>query len=221
MWRPSEVPDSLNYPAAMFYSILDTKRQDVLPLFAHFKDTFYLAGGTALALQIGHRDSIDFDFFTEQTFDTGELFARLEKIFEGHTLLKTQDERNTLSVLVDDSIKVSFMTYPYTLLSPLVEEPNLRLASLLDIGCMKLSAIVGRATLKDYVDIYYILQQIPLPQLLDSSTKKFPSVDVGLTLKSLVYFADIEREPISFTPGHEVTLATIEQTLRDAIKKAY
>ena len=203
----------------MFYSILDTKRQAILPLFARFKERFYLAGGTALALQLGHRDSIDFDFFTEHPFDTAALFAQLTDIFNGHTLLKTQDETNTLSVLVDESIKISFMTYPYTLLSPTVDEPYLCIASVVDIGCMKLSAIVGRATLKDYVDIYYILKMMPLAELLDRSAKKFPSVDVGLTLKSLVYFDDIDTEPISFTTSHEVTLAAIQQSLQEAIKK--
>lgn len=70
---------------AMFYNILDQKRLALLPLFKSFKEGFYLAGGTALALQIGHRDSVDFDFFSEEDIDTKELFERLRKIFAGHT----------------------------------------------------------------------------------------------------------------------------------------
>lgn len=63
----------------MFYNILDKKRKDILPLFKSFKKDFYLAGGTALALQVGHRDSIDFDFFTQKTINTITLFKKLKK----------------------------------------------------------------------------------------------------------------------------------------------
>jgi len=64
----------------MFYNILDEKRKDILPLFRKLKNKFYLAGGTALALQLGHRDSIDFDFFSEDEFDTRELFEKLKML---------------------------------------------------------------------------------------------------------------------------------------------
>ncbi len=70
----------------------------------------------------------------------------------------------------------------------LVEEPNLKLASVLDIGCMKLSAITSRGISKDYIDLYYILQDIDLSYLLDKSAEKFPDLDRNLILKSLVYF---------------------------------
>lgn len=65
------------------YHILDGERRNILPLLGELKGQFYLAGGTGLALQIGHRDSIDFDFFTETDFDTALLLQKLEKVFAG------------------------------------------------------------------------------------------------------------------------------------------
>ena len=103
-----------------------------------------------MALQIGHRDSADFDFFSQEDIHTKELFERLREIFEGHTLLKIDEEQRTLTVLIDGSIKVSFFTYTYKLIKQTTSDENITFASIEDIGCMKLSAITGRASNKDY-----------------------------------------------------------------------
>ena len=93
----------------MYWDILDEKRKEILPFFSGLKKYgFYLAGGTALALMIGHRDSIDFDFFTEKDFDTEKLFDDLVYIFSIYEIERTRVEKNTLSVLVDGCIKISF-----------------------------------------------------------------------------------------------------------------
>ena len=97
--------------ANMFYDILDKKRLAVLPLLAAYKKDFYLAGGTALALQLGHRDSVDFDFFSTNEFDTSALFQETRNVFKGHSLTKIQEEKNTLTVLIDEDIKLSFFTF--------------------------------------------------------------------------------------------------------------
>ena len=136
----------------MNYAILDEKRKAIVPLLVRLKNDFYLAGGTGLALQLGHRRSVDFDFFTRHDIDTAKLFVNLKEIFEGgHVLTKIQEERNTLSVLVDGEIKLSFFTYPYPLVEKLFKNGRLAVASIPDIGCMKLNAIISRATTKDYV----------------------------------------------------------------------
>jgi hypothetical protein len=80
----------------MFYNILDKKRLAILPLLKNFKADFYLAGGTGLALQLGHRDSIDFDFFLPKNIDTPKLFFTIRYIFKNHKILKVQEEKNTL-----------------------------------------------------------------------------------------------------------------------------
>ena len=203
----------------MFYDILDKKRLDLLPLFKNFKKDFYLGGGTALALQMGHRDSIDFDFFKEGEIDTQKLFRDLEEFFAGHHLLKIQEERDTLSLIVDDSVKLSFFGYEYKLIKELIEEENLKLASIEDIGCMKLSAITGRASNKDYIDLYYILQSIDLKDLLEKASQKFPNLDKNLILKSLVYFDDINLEPIMFRNNNHIDLSEVKKFLEDKIKE--
>jgi hypothetical protein len=203
----------------MFYNILDKKRIALLPFFRNLEEKFYLGGGTALALQIGHRDSLDFDFFKNGDIDTKKLFDDIKEVFEGHKLLKIQEERNTLDLIIDDTVKVSFFGYKYELIDDVINEENLTLASIRDIGCMKLSAITGRASNKDYIDIYYILKAIPLAELLEKASEKFPDLDRNLILKSLVYFEDIEVEPIMFKNNNNLNLEEVKIFLEREVKK--
>ena len=202
----------------LHWDILDEKRKAVLPLLKQASaQGFYLAGGTGLALQLGHRDSIDFDFFIEGGFDTETLLSLLELIFSEHSLVVTQREINTISCLVDGSIQLSFLGYAYPLLKPLVTTEFFPIASVEDIGCMKFSAIMSRSVEKDYVDLYFILRQIPLAELLSLSTQKHPTLDSTLVLKSLVYFDDVLREPILFKEGHDVSFEAVQAFLQGAV----
>ncbi len=207
-----------NHPDKIYWDILDPKRQEILPFLDSFKDDFYLAGGTALALHLGHRDSIDFDFFSPTSFVTTELFRKIEETFIDTRLIKTQDEENTLTIIINEVIKISFFSYPYPVISPLVETDHFQMASLEDIGAMKLSAVTSRSLLKDYVDIYFILQRIDLLTLIQLTHQKLPTIDPNLILKSLVYFEDIEFEPIIFKHGHSVDLPTIQKFLVEKVK---
>jgi len=203
----------------MFYNILDKKRFDILPLFEELKKDFYLAGGTALALQIGHRDSVDFDFFSEQDINTKGLFERLRDILKGHILLNIQEEFNTLTVMVDAVIKVSFFTHKYKLIKETIYDGNLSLASIEDIGCMKLSAITSRASNKDYIDLYFILKHLSLSSLLDNAYVKYPTLERNLILKSLVYFEDITLEKILFKNNNNINFEEVKDKLRSEVKK--
>ena len=206
----------------MFWNILDDRRLSALPALDFCRNEgFYLAGGTALALQIGHRDSVDFDFFKHGAFDTLDLFERLLGSFSGWPLAKVQDERNTLSVIAAESIKLSFMRYPYPLLRPLITTEHLDLADVADIGCMKLSAITGRGTMKDYVDLYFILHRISLNELLALCAVKLPQLDRALILKALVYYDDLDMEPIMYTQDHPVTFEDVKKLLRAEARKGY
>lgn len=201
-----------------YWDILDQKRKDILPLFKNFKDNFYLAGGTALALQLGHRDSIDFDFFCEKSFATEDLAQKVEKFFQHYQVTKIQEEKDTLTFLIDETIKISFFAYPYKIINPLLDEDNFKMASLEDIGAMKLSAITGRSVLKDYVDLYFILHKIGLDKLLEIMREKFPTMDTNLIIKSLVYFDDIQEEPILFKHGDKVSLESIKKYLSEMVR---
>lgn len=123
---------------------------------------------------------------------------------------KIQEEKNTLTVILDKSIKLSFFTYKYKLLKKTLETENLRLASIIDIACMKLSAIVSRATTKDYVDLYFILKQESLKMIIKALRRKMPELDPNLAFKSLTYFQDINREPIRFRNNCNVSFNQVK-----------
>lgn len=201
----------------MYWEILDKNRTEILPLLAEFKDQFYLAGGTALALQLGHRDSIDFDFFLQNEFSNDILFKKIENVFSNYKIVKTQDEKDTLTVKINENIKLSFFTYRYVLVKPLIKTEYFDLASIEDIACMKLSAIVSRYLLKDYVDIYWILHQIKLSDLLILNQHKLQNLDINLVLKSLVYFDDVVPEKITFKNNKDVDFETVKEFLRKEV----
>jgi len=200
----------------MHYEVLDEKGKALLPSLGNFKKDFYLAGGTALALQIGHRVSVDFDFFTEKDFDTQELYERVQKVFG--EVARTQESQNTLAIIAQDGVRISFMKYRYPLLDACTESEYMRLASMSDIGCMKLSAIVSRAELKDYVDLFFILKNLSLAQLLVKIEEKTPSLDQNLVLKALVSFDDVTMEPINFIKSYEVSFDEIRASIIKSVK---
>ena len=203
----------------MYYEILDKHRKKTLPFLKNLKDEFYLAGGTALALQIGHRDSIYFDFFSNNEIDTVQLFSKLKTIFNKFQILKIQEEKNTLTILINNIIKISFFSYGYKLLKNKIIEPNLCIASMEDIACMKLSAIISRATNKDYIDLYYILKQLDLQAVLKMCEEKFNDIDTNLILKSLIFFDDVSIEPINFKNNMDIKFKEIKSFLIKEVKR--
>lgn len=203
----------------MYYQILNKKRREILPLFKELKSKFYLAGGTGLALLMGHRDSVDFDFFSSNKFLTEEIFNYFNSK-DKYEVVKTQEEKDTLSIQIDKQINVSFFFHPYKLLKEPHNEENLRIASINDIGAMKLNAITGRASIKDYVDLYYILKKIELKKLLEETIEKYPNINTQLVLKSLVYFKDIKEEPILFKKEKKVSQKEVENFLKKEVAEA-
>lgn len=200
--------------------ILSGSRKKIIPSFISWKNDFYLAGGTGLALQIGHRDSIDFDFFTNNSFDPNKLIERLIVIFGNKSFTATQIEKNTLSTLLNSEIKISFMTYDYPLLNSLISTEFLNIASIPDIACMKLSTIMQRSALKDYVDLYEVMKTYSLEQLLSFAKKKYPMIDSTVILKSLSYLEDIADEPLIYKDQKlKPTLTALKQFFQNEVKK--
>ena len=204
----------------MHLEILDDNRKKILPLLSKIDSKFYLAGGTALALQIGHRDSIDFDFFTDFDIDTEKLFDSIVEIFKDHKVVKTYTEKNTLYILVDENIKISFMKYNYPPIKSLIETEYFKMASIEDIACMKLSAVTSRQAMKDYVDLYFILKAFSLSDLLVSSDVKFSGqLDRNLILKSIVYFDDLDQEEIMYKNNNEIGFEEVKKFLTECVVK--
>ena len=153
-----------------------------------------LVGGTSLALQIGHRKSIDLDLFgTLQADDS--TFSEALAIFEKVTWLKKSSNINIFSI---NEVKVDFVNYTYPWLDEAKSEDDLRLAGLKDIAAMKLAAVTGRGTKKDFIDIYFLLKQFSLKEMLQHYKNKYADGSEFLVLKSLTYFedADPEQEPV-------------------------
>jgi hypothetical protein len=155
-----------------------------------------MAGGTALALHLGHRESQDFDFFQEQSFDPQTLLKQLPTPPPVKVL---QAARDTLTVEFR-SVKMSFFGYPHPLIKPSVKSLfTFPLASIPDIAAMKLTAIAGRGARKDFVDVYFICKQcFPLREAFTYLQTKFmqQQYDLYHILRSLTYFEDAESEPM-------------------------
>lgn len=168
-----------------------------LMLLSELQD-FFLVGGTALALHLGHRISKDIDLFTQKDFDTKKLFSKLNKQFEISDLT---EDNNTLNFNIifpeksDNSIKIDLIKYSYPLINPIFEIDKIRLLSVEDIIPMKLSAVTGRGSKKDFYDIFYLLKSYSFNKMFELFKKKFPNTNEFHILKSLTYFEDADIEP--------------------------
>lgn len=148
-----------------------------------------LVGGTALALQYGHRTSVDLDFFGSFGNEEDKLFTVLQPYAE---IRRVKDSPNIKIFFMDD-VKVDFVNYSiYPWIDDAVEEDGLRLASPKDIAAMKINAIEGRGSKKDFIDIYFLLQHYSLDELLKFYSQKYPNYSIYRALMSLTYFADAD-----------------------------
>jgi hypothetical protein len=158
-------------------------------------ESWTLAGGTGLALQLGHRVSVDFDFFRTDPFSPDQLFHCLRKIATVEVL---QEDDHTLTAIVADA-KVSFFKVPDEFLFPTIPYSFFEIADQRDIALMKLAAISGRGSRKDFVDLYTILRgDLSLEECFGWLPDKYGRGRYNSyhILKSLTYFDDAEREPM-------------------------
>jgi hypothetical protein len=180
----------------MFREILTGAQQTLLESLSRIPEiqTFYLAGGTGLALHLGHRRSRDFDFFRSKEFQPQDLLSQLREMGEIEVL---QEAAGTLTVLMR-GVPTSFFHYDYPLLRPLHETPwRIGLADRDDIAAMKLAALAGRGSRKDFVDLYFYCREGGrLEEVFRLFRKKYRGVTVDQyhLLRSLTFFEDAEAE---------------------------
>lgn len=181
---------------------------------AFLKD-FYLSGGTGLALQLGHRESQDLDFFSEKPFESESVVRELSHLGR---LDQTQLEAGTINTYLDE-VKLQFLEYPYPILNEVLAWQGIKISSISDIAATKIITIAQRGSKKDFVDLYFILKKYQLNELLGLVTKKYQRIDYDLThlLKSLVYFEDAEHQPMPRL-FDEVEWTEIKSTVVDAVK---
>lgn len=151
-----------------------------------------LVRGTALALQLGHRKSIDLDFFG--TIDCEAEYLR--ESIAGIASLTILKESPHIHIYIVDGIKVDIVNYKYPWLDDVVLEQGLRLASVSDIAAMKITAIIGRGTKKDFIDIAFLLHHFSLEEILHFYAAKYNDSSVFMAMKSLAYFDDAEADPM-------------------------
>jgi hypothetical protein len=173
---------------------------------------FYLAGGTALGLQLGHRRSVDLNYYSP-TEDIHSLEDILHRSLESVSPLMADSGWGSLVFQVG-GVRIGFFSYGNDLVEPLVEAEGIRIASVTDIALMKMEALLERAERTDFLDLYAICQRQPLRELLDLAPRKYP--DVGdfsaRVIKRLVYF---ERADEEFSPP------LLEPVEWDTVKKYF
>ena len=189
--------------------------RQVMVQFAHspLGASFYLAGGTALALQLGHRRSFDLDFFTQEE-DFSTMRQPLETALHDFSPVLADTSWGNL-VFLAAGVRVAYFSYGYPIVAPFIDAEGLRLAGLADIALMKMDAILGRASRKDFHDLYAICQQMPLRLIFDLASQKYPAIRdfEAQVVKRLVFFdrADQEAAPVLL---NEVSWETVKSYFR-------
>jgi hypothetical protein len=140
----------------MHKNILDSNQLELLPLIKEFKRTFYLVGGTAIALQIGHRSSIDFDLFRKESLNQKAIFDKIQAL--GYKAIITRRVSDQINLVVNQ-VKLTFFQYPFEIEKKVKFEDIISMPTLLDLAAMKAYALGRRSKWKDYVDLYFIISQ--------------------------------------------------------------
>ena len=176
---------------------------------------FVLVEGTALSLQMGHRKSLDLDLFTTHDFHTDKLVPLLLKNY------KIQPALQMPQTLICDinGIEVDFIRFKYPFIRPVIVEKGIRLLSVEDIAPMKLDAIRGRGSKKDFFDLYFLLQKYDLKTLFSLYLEKYPHQTTFHVAGSLTYFVDAEPTPEPFVFDKTVTWTKVKNTIVKEIRK--
>ena len=160
-----------------------------LQKFPELKE-FHLVGGTYLALQLGHRNSIDIDLFSKNKFDDSDLLNILRKKYSINEIYR---RKNAIICLVNN-IKTDFIRHDYKILFPPQTEEGIRFLGLEDITAMKLHAIVQSGKrLKDFIDVYFLMGHFSFNQMLEFYAEKYPHSNPMIAIKAMNYFDDIDE----------------------------
>ncbi len=161
-----------------------------------YLQSFILVGGTALALQLGHRSSTDIDLFTNERFDVPDLLTSLQLDYSIE--IRQQMRHALLSVI--NTIKTDFVFQPSDIIDAIVNDEGIKMASLKEIAAMKIGAITSRGRKRDFVDLFCLLEHYSLVNILEAFQNKYKGATPELAIRSLFYFEDAEndQEPVCF-----------------------
>lgn len=187
----------------------------MLPLIASFAGDFYLVGGTALALQFGHRRSIDFDLFKRSSFNNYDIRSQVKESFPiEHIFIESKNE----FTLIINQVKLTFYHYPYEISHLVIFEGGITMPDPLTIAAMKAFALGRRAKWKDYVDLYFIFQKYSLAEVVKKTENLFGKGEFNERLfrGQLAYYQDIDyKEKVEYMPGFEVSDDEIKKVLQE------
>jgi len=180
------------------------------PLLADMR----LVGGTSLALQYGHRRSVDLDFFGHTTEDieelTGIMHECAENVVRGNCTKR-------IKAYYLNNVKVDVVNYDYKWIDDPVMEDGIRLASPKDIAAMKVNAVMGRGTKKDFIDVYFLLQHYSFEELIQFYLQKYTDGSEYRALLSMSYFADADPQPMPYM-FQNVDWNTIKDEIRHQVQ---
>lgn len=179
-------------------------------------NAFKLAGGTALALQLGHRTSIDIDLFNTKAFDAEKLSQHLQKEY-GAVVERTRE--NTISGVIN-GLKIDLLSHQYKDVQPPITTEGVRMASMEDIAAMKFNAIINNPRrLKDFVDMHYMLEHKNLNQLVQAYATKYPDVLPRMAYTAILYHSEIDKKiPIQLIANEKFVFKNVEKRLVEAVK---
>lgn len=182
-------------PNKIYWEILNKTQKEVLPKLSFLGEIkAYLAGGTALALQIGHRTSIDFDFYTPKHFKKGTLIKLIKKSSPELKIKILRDTDDTFEAVLNSRVRLSLFYYFYKLFKKTVKVEEVDIVGLEDIAAMKLIAISQRGKRRDFIDFYYLLKIFDLRQIMKTTENKYPDFDIYNGLRGLLYFKDADED---------------------------
>lgn len=181
---------------------------------------FALAGGTNLALRLGHRHSVDLDFFVNEPFDKESLEQEIQAGWPN--AIKANETKQSLQYRIE-GVKVEFLLHKYTLIDKIEKQDNILLYSIVDVAAMKLNALNNRGAKKDFWDIAALLKLYSLEELFMFFGRKYPNTDKASLLRSLVYFDDAEMEPdpLDTDTNWQNVKQTIETTWRKYVQNLF
>ncbi len=194
----------------MHVEILNKNQIDILQLIKVFNREFYLVGGTAIALYLGHRRSIDFDLFKKTSFSNNRILEKIKS--NGFKYLITRNVCGQINIIVSD-VKITFFEYPYNI-QPLISfEKIIKLPELIVLAAMKAFALGRRSKWKDYVDLYFLIRDhFSINEISEKANEIFEDqFSDKLFRAQLSYFKDIDyTEPIDY-----ICEPVDEETIKD------
>ena len=199
----------------MHSEILNDKQKQLLPLLSQFRREYYLVGGTAIALHIGHRRSIDFDLFKLSAINHKRNLEKISASPFEHLVTRRVTEQ--MNLIIND-VKVTFFQYPFSVTPTDRYDNYFRLPSLLQLAAMKAYALGRRSKWKDYVDLYYLLSNhFTIPEISSAATKLFGELYSEKMFRSqLCYFDDVDyTETVDYLTPNPPTDEEIKRKLTE------